>query len=386
VLTTGSAGRAHAQENRADDTAKKQADKAAKSAPYQPNAYEKFMNTLEEAYVNPPSGFFPALGSVYPGGGFTLGAGYRHFYAREAVWEIKGLYSIKNYKQIEVGTRTPWNWNNQWGFGLKGGWRDAPQIGYYGLGMGSVPEDRANFRIKQAYATGTMMFKPSWWTILQADVSYEDFKTEEGKGRAPSIETIYNPTTAPGLFSAPKYIHTEATGAIDWRPSAAYARSGGYYGVTFHDYSDRDKTFSFQRLDGEIVQHLPMLRETLVLSVRGRVQSTLDDNDVVPYYLLPYLGSGNTLRAYSTGRFRDRHSILTSAEFRWIPNLLGMDMAIFYDAGKVTRRRSELDFNGFENDYGIGVRFHSPAATFLRLELAQGADGLHFVISSSAAF
>ena len=55
----------------------------------------------------------------------------------------------------------------------------------------------------------------------------------------------------------------------------------------------------------------------------------------VPYFLLPSLGSGSTLRGYSSWRFRDRHSLLMSGEFRWIPNRLGLDMAMFYDTGKV---------------------------------------------------
>ena len=60
-------------------------------------------------------------------------------------------------------------------------------------------------------------------------------------GSAPSIETIYDESTAPGLFqpgapgqfSNPTFIHSEATAAIDWRPSAGYARKGGYYGVPY---------------------------------------------------------------------------------------------------------------------------------------------------------
>jgi hypothetical protein len=377
---------ATAQETRTEEITQKQEDKAAKSAPYQPGRYEKIMNQVEANFTSPPSGFFPYFASVYSGGGFTLGAGYRRFYAREAVWEIKGLYSVKNYKLIEVGTRTPWHLNDNWAVGIRGGWRDAPQVGYYGLGMDTVPEDRANSRIKQAYFIGTAAFKPAWWTLLRGDVSYEEFTNEEGAGSDPSIETVYDATTAPGLFSKPKYIHSEGTAAIDWRTSRDYSRTGGYYGVTLGDYSDRDETFSFRLLEGELIQHLPLLRETWVISLRGRVQTILDDDDVVPHYLLPYLGSGSTLRAYSTGRFRDRHSMLTSAEFRWIPNRMAFDMAIFYDAGKVTSRREDLDFNGLKSNWGIGARFHGPTSTPLRIELAKGTDGWHLVLSSSAAF
>jgi outer membrane protein assembly factor BamA len=375
-----------AQETRTEEITKKQEEKAAKSQPYKPNRYEEIMNRLEESFASPPSGFFPYFGSVYPGGGFTLGAGYRHFYAREAVWEIKGLYSIKNYKLIEVGTRTPWTSNGRVVAGTRAGWRDATQVGYYGLGINTSADDRANARIKQAFLSGNLGFRPSRWTRLEAEVSYEDFKTEEGQGAAPSIETVYTPTTAPGLFSAPKYIVSQGTAAIDWRTSPGYTRSGGYYGATFVDYSDTDKTFSFQRLDGEIIQHLPILRQAWVISLRGRVQSVLDDESVVPYYLMPYLGSGSTLRGYRTGRFRDRNALLTTAEFRWVPSALALDMALFYDAGKVASSFEDLDFNAMKSNWGIGVRFHGPNATPIRIELARGSDGWHLVFSSNAPF
>src|SRR5688500_12000748 len=117
-LLTWTAGAA-AQETRVAEIAKKQEEKAANSEPYKPSGFERIMTNIERSYTSPPSGIFPYFGSVYPGGGFTLGAGYRHFYSREAVWEIKGLYSLKNYKLIEVGTRSPWNGSGRWTAGLR---------------------------------------------------------------------------------------------------------------------------------------------------------------------------------------------------------------------------------------------------------------------------
>jgi outer membrane translocation and assembly module TamA len=61
-------------------------------------------------------------------------------------------------------------------------------------------------------------------------------------------------------------------------------------------------------------------------------------------------------------------------------------MAIFYDAGKVSRRFEDLDFNGLKSDWGIGARFHGPTATPIRLEMARGSEGWRLVISSGAAF
>ena len=64
----------------------------------------------------------------------------------------------------------------------------------------------------------------------------------------------------------------------------------------------------------------------------------------------------------------DRHSLLLSSELRWFPNRVGLDMAFFVDMGKVAPFRSGLTLNDLKKDYGIGVRFHTPAATALRLD------------------
>jgi hemolysin activation/secretion protein len=156
--------------------------------------------------------------------------------------------------------------------------------------------------------------------------------------------------------------------------------------VTFHDYRNTGGgLYSFQKLDAEVVQHIPLLRETWVLSGRGKVETTLSDSNLIPYFMLPALGSGSTLRAYSSDRFRDRNSILMNAEFRWMP-ALAWDMALFYDAGKVTSRRSDLDFTQMKSDFGIGFRIHGPFVTPLRIDLAVGNEGWRLVIAGSPMF
>jgi hypothetical protein len=61
-------------------------------------------------------------------------------------------------------------------------------------------------------------------------------------------------------------------------------------------------------------------------------------------------------------------------------------MALFYDAGKVTNRREDLDLENLAHDWGIGARFHGPTATVLRIEAARGSDGWRMVFATSAAF
>ena len=376
---------AEAQETREAEWTAQQQQKAAVAKPYEPSATERWLTTLRREFVEVPAGFYPYFASVYSGGGFTLGAGYRAYLNDRTHADIKGLYSIKSYKFLELST-------DSWGLAdgrvdLHGrtGWRDATQVAFYGLGIDSS-DFRSNFRMKQWYIGGEAQARPVWPVVFGATLTYDDYSLSEGQGADPSIEEIFTPATAPGLGASPNYLRASASAGIDTRPAAGYARRGGLYQITYHSFNDLDDVFSFDRIDGEIVQHIPILRENWVISLHGFTQTTLNDDDQVPFFLMPSLGSGSTLRGYPSWRFRDRHSLLLSGEFRWIPNRLGLDMAIFYDTGKVVPRWNDLSLSNLKDDVGIGVRFHGPLATPLRIELAHGSEGMRLVFAGSAAF
>jgi outer membrane protein assembly factor BamA len=365
----------------------RQAEKSKETHPRQSNKAEKYIRRLEGVLLEDTAGLSPALGSIYHGGGLGLGANYRKYFGDNSYWNVKGLYSFQNYKLVEAKAESRDHLGKRLSFGSRLGWRDATQVGYFGLGTNTQQEDRTNFRFQQTYLDGHAVFKPVRWVPLKGSVTYEHYNTGQGQGNAPSIETKHTPQTAPALGADPTFLHSQLSAGIDWRQAADYTRKGGLYQATFHDYRSNDGgIYNFQRLEGDLVQHLPLLRETWVLSMRGRVVTTLNDNDLVPYLMLPTLGSGTTLRGFATDRFRDRHTMLMTAEFRWIPNPFGLDMALFYDAGKVTSRRRDLDFKGLKSDIGIGARFHGPFSTPLRLELAVGNEGWRVVVSASAVF
>jgi hypothetical protein len=240
--------------------------------------------------------------------------------------------------------------------------------------------------MQQGYGSVAATLRPVRWITLTGAGGIDDYTIKDPTGDKPSIDELFDPATVPGFSASPTYAHLIGTSAIDWRPAAGYARTGGYYGLTVNRYEDTNDTYSFSQLDATVIQHIPVLRENWVISLRGRVQTILDDSDVVPYFLLPSLGSGSTLRAYSSFRFRDRHSLLTQAELRWTPSRLGLDMAVFYDAGKVTHRRADLDFDGLTHNWGIGARLHGPAFTPARVEVAKGREGWNLVFSGNAVF
>jgi hypothetical protein len=375
------------QQTRAASIVEAQAAKAQRLEPYVPGKAERIAVNLKKHFFESPEGFYPWFDSVYSGGGFTAGAGYRNFYGDRTFWNARGLYSIKAYKLAELTTESLGLAQGRVDLRAAGGFRDATQVAFYGVGHETDPDARSNFRLKQAYVAGAFRGRGPGPFFVDFSLAYEDFRLEGGTATtSPSIESMYTPATAPGLGDSPEFVHIAWTGGIDSRPSPDYARRGGLYAIAYDSYYDPDHTYTFDRLQAEVVQHVPILRENWVVSLHGVARATLDEDYTVPYFLLSALGSGSTLRAYPSWRFRDRHSLLVSGEWRWIPSRLFLDMAIFYDAGKVAGRLEDLNFKDLKHDAGVGVRFHGPLTTPLRVDVAKGSEGLNVVFSGSAAF
>ena len=377
---------AGAQETRSASIAAEQAEKATRLAPHQPHPAENLLKRARRSLVEQPGGFYPYFDSVYSGGGFTLGAGYRGFTGDRTNWNVAGLYSITSYKLIQVGATSPGHFSDRLDLRATVSWRDATQVRFHGLGIDSSTDTEAFFRMQQAVAGGDVTLRPHRWLIFTAATAYEDYTVKDPTGDLVPVDDVFTPQAVPGVGVNPTFIHASAGAAFDWRPAADYTRRGGLYRVARHHYADQDGVYSFDRLDAELVQHIPILRETWVVSLHGRLETTLDDDDQVPYFMMPSLGSGSTLRGYDAWRFRDRHAVLLSGEWRWIPNRMFLDMALFYDTGMVAPRLDAIALGSFVSNVGVGIRFHAPAQTPLRVELAKGSEGLQIIFAASAAF
>ena len=165
----------------------------------------------------------------------TLGAGWRLFTGYASFVDVRGLYSFKNYKMGEARVRFPKNFGGRFDTGFRVGWRDATQIGFYGLGNDTSEDDRANFRIQQAYVEAGAVLRPVPWMFLEAAAGYDDFEEDSGLGSDPGIEEVYDSTTAPGLFNDPTYVRARGAGGFNWLKNPGYSRKGGFLRVS-HDH------------------------------------------------------------------------------------------------------------------------------------------------------
>jgi hypothetical protein len=363
------------------------ADKAKALVPYQVTIAEKVLTNVEKHFTNETIHWHPFLQNAYQGGGFAAGAGYMFHPSAYSSLDVRASYSVNNYKLAEAELIASRLFDRRGELTLLGGWRDATQVGFYGVGMQTSSGDRTNWGLEQPVGSALLTIRPTRERfMIRGGFEASRWNLKSGSGPYPSTDEVYTSASLPGLGTTTTYFHTQATVGVDSRPGVGYARRGGFYGVTGHDYTDRDSNLGFQQVDYEAIQHFPILRESWVISLHGLVKTSWNKNDqVTPFYRLPSLGGGSNLRGFASHRFVDHNSMLLQGEWRIMANRF-LDTAVFYDAGKVTDRVGDLDFNHLRHDVGFGVRFHAPVVTALRVDVAHSNEGIRLVFATGPSF
>jgi outer membrane protein assembly factor BamA len=203
----------------------------------------------------------------------------------------------------------------------------------------------------------------------------------------PSIETVFDPESAPGLDGASSYRRPNAFVAYDYR-EPRNPRRGGFYRVEASQVEDRSGgNYSFSRVDVDVRQYVGFLdgRRVFALRALGTTTSVVE-GDEIPFYLLPSLGGNDTLRGFRALRFRGPHRILLQGEYRW-DVWSGLEAALFADAGKVAQRRGDLNLRDLETNWGFGFRFNTDEGVVVRVDTALGSrDGPHLHIVFGGVF
>ncbi len=368
-----------AQTTRAGLIAGEQKAKAAKLKPEGPSTAERALVwTMRSPLLGGKGGFYPWFARIYPGTGFGLGAGYHKQLPNGGRINVLGAMSFGDSLAVNGQAHLPEVKRGLLGVTLDGGWLKAKRLRYYGRGPQSVRDKSVLYDLELGGAGAIATLRPVRWFHLSGGYRY---LTVDSRRSSAPLDGPFG--TSPGL----RYNVMEARAAIDWRTSPGYSTRGGLYRVTWLSYSEvRNRPFSFRSIEYEAVQLLPFVREQFVLAVWALATVTMTgEGNEVPFTLAPTLGGTEMLRGFNTRRFTDRNRLLLTAEYRWRPSRY-IDMAVFFDAGKVGPRRSDLDLSHLETDWGVGARFHGPAFTALRFEVAKSREGWRLVVAAHQAF
>lgn len=396
LLMVLSAAPALAQDTRAAQLERERAEKAKHLKPYEPSKLEAFVIRAEEGrlrrLISPHNGFFAEYGYTHKpvGSGIAFGGGWRHdLFNRQARLVLEAGASFRRYQMVRADFSLPRLAGGKLELGVEGVYRKQPQDDFYGLGPTTTKDMRVSYLFEGREVEGRAIVRPRSWLELGTRVGQLNPSLGAGTdSRFPSIEAAFDDGAAPGLLVQPDYRYTEVFGAVDNRDEPGNARAGGYYTIAWRQYSDQDLgRYSFRRFDAHARQFFPIFDKKRVFALQTELVSTTPDaGHDVPFFMQPYLGGGHTLRSVADYRFRDRSVFHVNVEYRW-EAFSALDMALFTDFGTVAPRVSDLDLGDLQRAYGIGFRFNTPGAVFLRIDIATGAgEGIRYYFKFSNAF
>lgn len=156
------------------------------------------------------------------------------------------------------------------------------------------------------------------------------------------------------------------------------------------------RDFAFGQVDYEkytfdLRYFFPLLEGNSISSFRVLIEGVTGDQ--VPFFELPSLGGGDTLRGFGDDRFVDEVRVLLNFEQRCIIHrrrVFGIDaefeVAPFVDLGNVASTLGNLEISNFRPVGGVGLRALTRPDVLGRLDLGFGEEGLQAFISLGYSF
>ena len=393
-----------------------------------------------------------AVGSLAPGNGFGAGAAlvghwttqnWRNSYDIDAVatsngsWRGGGYLTLvhSNVKAVKVNKGRP--------APGAGSSPDASQeqlvvhvyaendslnkIAYFGIGPSTSDSARSYFGMRETI-TGTNVV----WPVLrrfnvsilgEANGRFVDTRASQGQP-SPSIEQIYTPATAPGLFNETAF--AQFGEGVRLRPSIGRHVQLDYL-VNYQQYVAGDSHYSFQRFGIDLSHQFPLYknvrprvvqdfngpddcsasssdddhkcRSVIPLSgptrnLEGSInlrfllnESIIPSGHTEPFYFQPTLGgsdiNGNPmLPSFQDYRFRAPNLMLLRATFEHSIYKLPIGVILMIDEGKVANQRSQLDFTHLQHSYSAGLTLHAGGLPVVQLLFSWGGhEGTHTTAS-----
>jgi hypothetical protein len=403
VFIAGVSSIAHAQDLRTDEGPEQEAPPSALAA----GAARVDRGIFEEPHVlgdaiargfdrfgdsgTPGNGFYLELSNMITGSGWvSIGPGFRRTIAGGAGFvDTSAAVSWHAYNMLQGRIEFPNLANKHLALGSQVMWQDQTQINYFGIGSASLASNESQYRMQSVDSVLYGAIKPVKSLTIGGEYGFlrrPEILTPGGTFRPVVPTTLEQFPADPGVTDSfqPNYLHGEASVTSDTRDHRSRPTRGGVYRVVWTDFVDQSTStgaFSFRQYEAEAAQFIPTADSHWVFALHGwLVTSDVPNGHEVPFYMLPTLGGGNTLRSYDDYRFHDRNLALVTAESRWTI-LEHVDAAAFIDAGNVAPTFADLNLR--KTSWGGGLRFHTEKATFARVDAAYGAEGWRFIVCTS---
>jgi hypothetical protein len=269
-------------------------------------------------------------------------------------------------------------------------WQDFTQVDYFGVGDATIEATRSAYRLQGTGVVAYAEYRPTRPITLSIGGGWlGNVRLRRSAGwfnpGLPELAVMFPDEPALHRADQPGYLYARGAIVVNDRDTPDHPERGGVFQASAATFADRDTgAAGFQRFEIDALRAFPMApHKWLLIAHAAAMLTRIPDGNAVPFYHLPTLGGGQSLRAYPSFRFVDRQAAFVRLESRWAL-FTHLDVAGFGEAGTVAPTVSALEFS--IRSYGLGIRLHAHDTTIARIDAGYGRDGWHLLFSLKDAF
>ena len=327
------------------------------------------------------------------GGGMGTGSGFgygvmvfdENFLGRGIRFEMPVQHSLNNYQQVGALLNFGLLPERKIFLELTTQYRSRPREDFFGLGGASLETGRTEFMLQDrtvGVALGTEISKN---TRFDFSVGHLNTNIFAGKGsRFASTDEVF--PDLPGLDRGSSLVrygfsakHTKLDNPFD--PKKGYQLQARFFKVD----SLNSENFDFFEY-GVVADSYLSLGGARTLAMRLVADFRHERNGgQIPFYLMPSLGGGESMRGYRPFRFRDDNAIVLTLEYRY-PTAQFLDFVIFTDQGQVAPERGDFSLGGFRGSYGVGMRMKNLTGVAMRFDVARSREDTRYYFTFAPEF
>lgn len=392
--------------------------KCASLRPYEQNFFEKQLLLVEKA-ERPPIwqwnllGLYPRIQTIDHRSQLAIGARFwqpnlfrseldlhgAYFYSKAGFQYGEGQFGILPqrgdamppfaFKGDEVFELVNVRQDDNQGFALYGQWlhRWSPRYDFFGIGPDSSLDDHSDFRQKENLLEAVAGLRLPGKVSLMGRFGRWVVSTGAGEDDAlPNVDEVFAPNQIPFYDQRLEYNRWGASLVFDARDVRGNPHKGGVVAVQWMSFDAQSGAApSFTRTSADARLYVPLGHRQRVLALRTYFTKDDPEGDSrVPFFALPTLGSGKTLRAFRSQRFRGERLWLLQAEYR-VEVAPALEVALFYDAAAVAERVEE-NVGKWRGNGGVGLRFKNHEDVLARFDLAWGDEGFRALFRFGPSF
>ncbi len=267
-------------------------------------------------------------------------------------------------------------------------YRDRTDESFYGLGPASKAENRHRYSVQDTLAEVVLGYQ--FTQNIGFTYKLGALGNTLGSGRSdPSLsDLIPDGIDLPEGIEGPNYVRSQASFLFDYRDDPGLPHKGIMVALLWQrmENIDRIDLFNFTQWGMDVRGYIPLGARQRVLALRGLfIDSDPGSGNRVPFFLMPSLGGGESLRGFPAFRFQGPKMMLIQAEYRWEASPR-FELALFGDTGTVALIGDRISLDELKSDAGVGFRIKSSRSTLFRLDLAYGNEGWAAQFRMSAVF